>query len=122
MQHRVPLGQLPSGVEFPAQLRERIEYDPDRRELIFRGFMTKYTYDELAQLAKDVPYRDALERLFVLSSEEVQRPTPRRPPVVAIAGAVASLLVLALFVWAAFFRQAPPPPAAGPDALQTVGR
>src|SRR5262245_54830584 len=122
MQHQVRLAQLPTGVQFPAHLGERIAYDAERHELSFRGFMTKYTYDELAQLSKDVPYHEALEQLFVLSSEEVVRPQAARgiSPVI-LAAAAAGVVALGLLVWAVLFRHPAQPPAR-PCVVHAVGR
>jgi hypothetical protein len=120
MQHQVHLVKLPEGVQFPAHLRERIAYDSQRQELSFRGFMTKYAYDELSQLAKDVSYHEALEKLFVLSSEEVQERPRTKLPLAVVAGAAACVLALGLLIWATMFRH-PAAPAA-PGVVQAAGR
>jgi len=65
--------RLPAGIEFPADLRLRIRYDPIRRRLVFIGFMSKCEFDRLCRLSDDWSYRRPLEDLFRLC-------TPEDPP------------------------------------------
>ena len=58
------LDKLPDGFEFPAELRERISFSPERKRLVFRGFMSKADYDRLRRLSDDGPYLLALDRVF----------------------------------------------------------
>ena len=121
MQHRVPLAKLPEGLVFPAHLRERLEYDAGRRELVFRGFMTKYTYDELFQLSTDGDFREALERIFVHTSEEVQTPPRPKLPLIAAFALAASIVIGAAVVWM-LLHQPHPAPGGNPDAMHAAGR
>ena len=99
MDYSVKLARLPSDCSIPAPLAERLRYDADRGELIFRGFMTKCTYDELATLTDDADYHRALERLFVLTSNEVA-PATNRPPHAAIAAAtIVAAAIAAAALW-----------------------
>jgi hypothetical protein len=77
MEHRVSLPSLPSGIEFPADLQDRISFDPQRRELVFRGLMYKREYDRLFRLSRDLVYHEALEKLFA-SATERQSENPSR--------------------------------------------
>jgi len=99
MEHSVKLANLPKRVVFPERLKERVHYDPARGEFLFRGFMTKCTYDELAALDDDADYRRALEQLFVLTSEEVApRASSRSAAAIALV-ALAAVVLAAAIVW-----------------------
>jgi hypothetical protein len=73
VENSVPMPRFPSGIEFPADLKRRIRYDPIRRRLVFIGFMSKSEFDRLCQLSDDWSYRRPLEDLFRLC-------TPEEPP------------------------------------------
>lgn len=114
MQFFVPLARLPERFVIPERLQERIEFDAARSRLIYRGFMTKCTYDELSALSDDVDYHRALEHLFVLTSAAaMQQPTRRMPVAVAIAAA-AAIAIAAMWVGLRGDRtdQPTPPPTA----------
>lgn len=70
MDHFVPLDRLPDGLQFPPDLRDRIQYDAAAHRLIFHGFMSKTDYDRLFLLSEDWPYRRRLEELFRLSTPD----------------------------------------------------
>lgn len=74
MDHFVTMERLPAGLQFPPDLRDRIHFEPDRRRLVFRGFMSKVEFDRLCQLSDDWPYRRALEDLFRLCTPEDKSP------------------------------------------------
>jgi len=57
------LERLPEGLEFPTEYGRRISFDPDRRELVFRGFMSVADYCMLQRLSDDKHYHQALEQL-----------------------------------------------------------
>src|SRR5262245_16223502 len=100
MEHSVRLAVLPEKVRIPERLRERMSFDAAKGQLTYRGFMTKCTYDELADLDDDVNYHRALEELFVLTSEEIApRPRSRGPSAVLLLTAAAALLAAVVF-WA----------------------
>lgn len=103
MEYSVPLAELPREVVFPEHLRERIRYEPQQQRLVYRGFMTKRAFDELAALSEVVTYRRALEQLFVLTAAEMAPPVTsgRRWAVVlaALVALAASLLVAASVWW-----------------------
>jgi hypothetical protein len=105
MDHTTPLQKLPDGIVIPAHLSDRIAYDSERRQLTFRGFMTKYTHDELVAIANDQPYRAAVQRLFVLSSQEFTEGTSRRTSPLILAGAALGIIAFALFAaWTMVLR------------------
>jgi hypothetical protein len=62
----VRLDRLPDGLEFPADLLDRLAYDEGRKQLSFRGFMSKADFDRLSRLSEDWSYRRALEELLRL--------------------------------------------------------
>ena len=64
MDRFVPLDHLPDGLRFPPEFEGLISFDPERRRLVYRGFMSKGDYDTLFRLSTDWPYRRALEDLF----------------------------------------------------------
>jgi hypothetical protein len=66
VEHSVPVERFPTGIEFPADLKLRIRYDPIRRRLVHIGFMSKTEFDRLLLLSDDWGYRRALEELFRL--------------------------------------------------------
>src|SRR4051794_21339851 len=107
MEYSVELAQLPDEVRFSERLRERIRFDAAHRRLVFQGFMTKCTYDELNTLTDDAAYHRALEDLFVLTSAEVVSSSPRRraPGAMALAAIGVTALVFAM-LWAVL-RQSP---------------
>jgi hypothetical protein len=74
MEHFVTLAELPSGLQFPADLCDRIAYDAARRRLVFRGFMSKAEFDRLCQLSNEWSYRRPLEELFRLCTPEDPSP------------------------------------------------
>ncbi len=90
MDRRVTLNRLPAGVTFPAELADRISYEPEARELRFRGFMSKADFDRLARLHEDWGYRRALEDLF-RACTLAPDPRPRNRLVAALARLVPAL-------------------------------
>ena len=64
MDHFVKLEKLPEGLEFPAQMKDRIHFDPVAHKLVFRGYMSKTDFDRLCQLSNDWSFRRSLEELF----------------------------------------------------------
>ena len=99
MDHSVKLAHLPADCIFPEYLHERLRYDAERGELIYRGFMTKCTYDALSALSDDADYHRALERLFVLTSEEVSTSDRSALPATAIAATIGAMAVAAGAFW-----------------------
>jgi len=89
---------LPATASFPERLRERLRYDASRGELIYRGFMTKCSYDEISALSDDLEFHLAVERLFVLTSAEVAPERTSLSPRILVAAA-ATVLMAAAHVW-----------------------
>lgn len=116
MDHFVTLERLPDGLEFPPEMGGRIGYDPERRRLGFRGFMSKAEYDRLFALSDDWTYRRQLEELFRLS---VPEPAGSGTRLGLVAAAVASVgLALgagALWAWQHRAGHAGPRVAGGTD-------
>jgi hypothetical protein len=96
--YSVKLSHLPATVSFSDRVSERLRYDGSRGVLIYRGFMTKCTYDEISGLSDDPEYHRAIERLFVLTSADVAPEKTGLPPRVLVAAAAVVLMVGAL-VW-----------------------
>jgi hypothetical protein len=69
--HFVKLDRLPDGFEFPLQLKDKIQFDPVARKLVFHGYMSKTEFDHLCRLTNDWGFRRTLEELFRLSIPEV---------------------------------------------------
>jgi hypothetical protein len=121
MEFSVPLAQLPDPVRFPERLKERICFDAAKKRLVFQGFMTKCTYDELNALTDDAEYHRALEEIFVLTSDEVAgASSKRRSPAMALA-AIGIVALVLLSVWVAF-RYAPSSAARDGPRLSNVSR
>ena len=74
MEHSVQVDRFPVGIEFPADLKMRIRYDPIRRRLVFLGFMSKNEFDRLCRLSDDWSYRRPLEQLFQLCTLDQEEP------------------------------------------------
>lgn len=94
------LERLPDGVSFPEHLRTRCQYDSVNKRLIYCGFMTKSVYDELVGMHKDHYYRDAVEKLFVQSSDDL---APSRSSVSVVRWTLAGIGVIVLgaaTIWA----------------------
>ena len=66
----VTLPELPAGLHFPPELRERIAYDANTRQLRFDGYMSKTHFDKLIRLDKSDAYRRAIEDLFQICEFE----------------------------------------------------
>jgi ferric-dicitrate binding protein FerR (iron transport regulator) len=102
MEYSVQLAELPREVVFPQHLRDRIRYEPQQQRLVYRGFMTKRAFDELAALSDAVSYRRALEQLFVLTAAEMAPPASsgrRRAIALGAAVALAATLLVAGSAW-----------------------
>lgn len=62
------LKRLPDDLRLPEDLPEPLRYDAASRQLQYRGYMGKDSYDFLRSLHRDVEYQRALETLFRESS------------------------------------------------------
>ncbi|MCA9120119.1 MAG: hypothetical protein H6822_23695 [Planctomycetaceae bacterium] len=104
--HFVRLERLPNVpgtsevLQLPDLLRDRIWFDEVQRRLVFRGFMSKATFDQLHSLSNDSVYLRAIGELFqVCVFEEPARKTrslSKLLPIAAIAAAALLIAVLAL--------------------------
>jgi hypothetical protein len=105
MDHVVKLDQLPQGLEFPPDLKERCFLDATKKQLVFRGFMSSADYGRLFRLHTDVEYHKALAQLFQLSSEE------QAPQMALLRKGLGFLVVLTLvlagLVWWQLLRDLP---------------
>jgi hypothetical protein len=99
MDYSVKLAHLPAGFHVPQRMQDRLRFDAYRGELIYHGFMTKCTYDELSGLSDNADYHRALERLFVLTSAAAAPPSKSSLPAAAIAAAVGAVAVAAGTIW-----------------------
>ena len=61
----VRLAQLPSGIEFPTELKDRVFYDSAGKRLVFRGQMSRAIREKLIRLDSNVLYRQAIFRLYM---------------------------------------------------------
>ena len=114
MEYSVELTKLPDEVRFSERLSQRIRFDAAHQRLVFQGFMTKCTYDELNTLTDDAAYHRALEDLFVLTSAEVSPASTKRRASGAIALAAIGLGALVLvMLWVALR----PSTASGPASV-----
>src|SRR5262249_50532757 len=90
--------RLPSDRAFPVDFPEPIRYDPTRKRLVYRGFMTSTSYAYLRDHSHDLAYLTALDVLYQDSAYS----HPDAPP----AGAVwlwllvsAGMVALAVAFW-----------------------
>jgi hypothetical protein len=70
MDHFVTLERLSEGIEFPADLKDKIWFDAESKKLFFRGYMSKTEFDRLCQHITDWSFRRKLEELFQISVYE----------------------------------------------------
>ena len=63
----VKLEELPSGLVFPDNLRNKIRYDANKKLLIFKRVMSKEIKDRLLTLSADGSYKQAVEDFFYFS-------------------------------------------------------
>jgi hypothetical protein len=73
VERSVPIQRWPEGLDFPAEIKDRIQYDPTRGRLVHHGFMSKSEFDRLCKLSDDWCYRRPLEDLFRLCTLEEGR-------------------------------------------------
>jgi len=94
-----PLDRLPEGLHIPDDFPEPIHYDPERRLLLYRGFMTSMSYKYLRGLSTDLTFLAALDVLNVRSSTaSLAGPSMRRRIGWALGSLLAAGLILA--AWA----------------------
>jgi hypothetical protein len=62
------LDGLPPGVHFPDDFPEPMRFDPGRKLLIYRGFMSSTSYRFLHGLSADRAFMEALDGLFMGSA------------------------------------------------------
>lgn len=72
------LTRLPSGLKLAEDFPEPIRYDVDSKQLQYRGYMSKSSYDFLRSLHRDVDFQRALEVLFRDSSSAWSSPARTR--------------------------------------------
>ena len=102
MDHFTKLDRLPEGLQFPPRLNERIHFDPARKRLVWRGFMSKADFYCLFELHEDSAYRRAIERLFQVSTEaDSHRLSARMWGVLVVLGLTAA----ALAYWQLLYRR-----------------
>lgn len=98
MDHFVRLDPLPDALEFPERLRDRIEYDPARKGLVYHGPMSKPTFDVLSKLHRSREYRRAVEELFRVATYDAERVrAPKRA--VALGLGLAAAATAAFVIW-----------------------
>jgi hypothetical protein len=71
------LDTLPAGLDFPDAFPEPIRYDPARKRLVYRGFMSSVSYRFLHELSAETAYLNALDDIFQDSSYALRRPKQR---------------------------------------------
>ena len=96
MEYSAKLERLPAEVSINDRLSERFRYDAERKQLIYRGFMTKCAYDEISALSDNLDYHRAVEQLFVMTSAEVAPPKKGLGSGVVAATAAAIVVAVAL--------------------------
>jgi hypothetical protein len=99
VEYSVTLKAVPSGIAIPPRLTEKAILDPASRRFVYRGFMTKLAYDELAEVSDDPEYRRALEQLFVLTAQGTVPAAAlrQRTMTVVIAGLCTAIALVVIF-------------------------
>ena len=68
---RAPLQSLPDGADWPAALRDRMNYQPGQQRLEWKGVMTAARRDALLALSNESGYQEAIRQLHIRSQLEV---------------------------------------------------
>jgi hypothetical protein len=68
------LDSLPEGVLFPEDFAEPIQYDPQRKRLLYRGFMCSSSYAFLRSISSNTAYTAAVDDLFQASASVLDTP------------------------------------------------
>jgi hypothetical protein len=118
MEHAVKVGSIPTNIQFPVNLGDRIRFEPSRQKLVFRGFMSKSEYDQLMRLSQDAQYQSAVSELFQLSTD-TDSPQLRQFGRVLTILTIACLLLAAL-VWWSLLRNTSPGNHGMPPATSAV--
>ena len=92
----IRLETLPSDLYFPEDFPEPIRYDPVRKLLLYRGFMSYGSFHYLRQLCCDCGYARALDILFTSSSHPSNS---RRLSGWAIVIFVAVVIAVVVLIW-----------------------
>lgn len=98
MENSVRLDRLPDGLRFPEDLKDRISYDASRQQLVFRGFMSKVTFDRLERLSADLDYQRGIEALFIHSSDHERPDSNNRNVAVMILVVVLAIALCAMLL------------------------
>jgi len=75
MDHFVIVDKLPDDLNIPADLGDRLRFDPQTKKLSFRGYMSKADFDRLCQLTRDWPFKRKLEDLFQVCIDNEDAPS-----------------------------------------------
>jgi hypothetical protein len=93
------LDRLPEGLTFPDDFPEPIRFDPARKRLVYRGFMSSASYRFLHALSMQSTYVTALDELYLASAYVLARQKRRLRVWPWLLGAI-SLATLAALLWA----------------------
>jgi hypothetical protein len=70
----VQLTSMPAEVQWGSEQAEPLSYNAAHRQLSYRGFMTRASYDYLRDLSKNTEYQQALLELYQMSSVALHKP------------------------------------------------
>jgi hypothetical protein len=76
MTHSVRVDRLPDDFRIPADLQDRLVFEPQSGRLVHHGFMSKEEYDRLVGLSGDWSFIRKLEDLFQQCTYEDDAPRP----------------------------------------------
>jgi len=92
------LEQLPAGMAFGEDFPEPIQYDAQRKLLVYRGFMTTLSYNYLRKLSRDLGYIAAIDEVNIKSTMAVyEQPAPRRGWLWGLGGLALAAAAIVLF-------------------------
>jgi hypothetical protein len=94
------LDRLPAGLSLPEGLPEPIRFDPQRKRLVYRGFMSSASYRYLHGLSADPTWLEALDAIFHTSADAL--PAPGRGRLWSWLLVTAGLAAAGGAVWYAF--------------------
>jgi len=96
----VQLSSMPTEIQGDSNLAEPLSYDAAQKQLSYRGFMTRASYDYLRDLSRNTEYQQALLELYQMSSVALHKPHRLEvPPLFWLALGILGILAALAWYW-----------------------